>query len=215
MALPIFPSILGTMQALFHIGGPSAPALKNNAGAVQVRDSTDAAHADFEAKSLKAHGTNITTGVKLAAPGGMGASITLTLPSTVGSPGQNLQTDGAGGLGWGYSQPNADLTDTTNFTQASASPLAMFTPPANALLREVGVLVSSPAAGGSPTISIGTASQPALYAATSDIDLKAAGLYVIPVYADVGATPDPIIATIVANGQTFTGQIYAVFTNPV
>lgn len=215
MATPQFLSALaGTMRSLFQVGGPSGPALKNNAGVLDVRNAADSAWIDLEAKSIKVLGTNGVTGVKLASPGGLGASLTLTLPNSVGGAGQFLQTDGSGGLNWSSAQSNADLTDVTSITQATASPAAMFTPPANAVIREIWINVTIAAAGGSPTLSIGITGTPALYVATSDLDLKAANLYVIPVYVSAGASPAQIIATITPSAQTFSADIYVVYTNP-
>lgn len=207
-------AVLGTMRNLFQIGGPSGPALKNNAGVLDVRNAADSAWVDLEAKSIKVLGTNGVTGVKLASPSGLGASLTLTLPNSVGGAGQFLQGDGSGGLNWAAAQSNADLTDVTAITQASASPLAMFTPPANAIIREIWINVTVAAAGGSPTLSIGVTGTPALYVATGDLDLKSANLYVVPVFASVGASPAQLIATIVASAQTFSADIYVIYTNP-
>lgn len=215
MATPQFLAALaGTMRSLFQIGGPGGPALKNNAGVLDVRNAADSAWVDLEAKSIKVLGTNGVTGVKLASPSGLGASLTLTLPNTVGGAGQFIQSDGSGGLNWSSAQSNADLTDITSINQGTASPAAMFTPPANAVIREIVVNVTLAAAGGSPTLSIGVAGTPASYVATTDVDLKYADLYVIPVLASVGASPAQIIATIVPSAQTFSVDIYVVYTNP-
>lgn len=214
MANQFLAALAGTMKTLFQVGGPSGPAIKNNAGVLDIRNAADSAWADLEAKSIKVLGTNGVTGVKLASPSGLGASLTLTLPNSVGGAGQFLQTDGSGGLNWSSAQSNADLTDVTTVTQASTSPLAMFTPPANAIIREVWINVTVAAAGGSPTLSVGTSGNPALYVATGDNDLKSANLYVIPVFASVGALPAQLIATIVPSAQTFSADIYVIYTNP-
>lgn len=215
MAIPEFRALLaGTMRSIFQVGGPSGVSLKHNAGVLQVRNAADSAHADTTAKSLTVLATNASNGVNLTAPAGLGASVNLVLPNGVGVSGQFLKTDGSGGLSWAAAQSNADLTEVQAITQASASPVTMFTPPANAILREFWVNVTVAAGGGSPTLSVGVSGTPALYVATGDNDLKSANLYVIPVYASAGASPSPVIITIVVSGQTFSADIYAIYTNP-
>jgi hypothetical protein len=124
------------------------------------------------------------------------------------SSGAEFDLSGSGG-----GSANGELVQTEDFTQATASPLTIFTPPANAIIREVAVQVTTPAAGGSPTISIGVAGTVERDMAASESDLKTTAIYRVSPMTAVGASPAAIIATLVPSGQTFTGKVFVIYTN--
>ena len=198
--------LIGTMQDTFRIG-KTGPTLKNNSGTFQLRNTGDTAWADAHVKAIQVQGTNATHGVQLQAPAGMGASIIYVLPAADGSTNQVLQTDGSGNLSWGSAGGGA--SDHT-FEQAFSNSVdgGIFTPTANDRLRRILVFVSSPAAGGNPTLQIGTQADPDAYAGADDVDLKTAGTYEIVLDVDVGDPAAEVISTVSASGQSFSGQIY-------
>lgn len=166
--------------------------LKNNSGVAQVRNAGDTGWADIEVESVRIHSTNATFAAILEAPSGLAADQTYTLPLA----GTTIP-----------SSSGMHVSVITAFTQASSSPLALGTPPANATLNKVRVAVDTAAAGGSPTISIGITGTTARDMATTENNLKAVGQYVTEPFLALGGSPGAQIATIVASAQTFTGRI--------
>lgn len=94
----------------------------------------------------------------------------------------------------------------TSFSQTSGV-LGLLTPSPNAVITQVAVVVSSAASAGSPTISIGTESSAQRDMPTTYTDLKNLGTYIYEPFTACGSTPDPVIATITAAGQTFSGSV--------
>lgn len=211
----MFSKMFGTMAQWFHIGGPtSGVRLENSGQSLHVRNSADTAFRRVRQEMAEIAGSNSSGGVVLDAPAGMPGWVTFKLPAADGTAGQFIRTDGLGGLSFANAQSNADLTEVTAFTQASASPLTLFTPPAGAYIKDVIVRVSAAAAGGSPTLSVGISGTPAAYMDTIDNDLKSANEYSVPQWTAVGGSPAAIIATIVASAQTFSGEIAVVYGIP-
>lgn len=209
----IFSNLKGTMQTLFKIGGPSAPGVKNASGVLQTRDSADAAFADFAAKWFRVQGGNAANAVVLKA-GTLAGDVALTLPTSLPGSTSFLTLDSSGNMATTTTpNANADLVDVTAFTQASST-LTMFTPPANAIITKIVIEVTVAAAGGSPTITVGTSGTPAGYAAATDSDLKNANLYEIPVMVSAGGSPSAVQAVVTASAQTFSGNIYTYYSNP-
>lgn len=191
--MALWQNIAGVMQDLFGLGGPSGVKLKNASGTLLVRNAGDSGYA-----------ATIMSAIKLTS----GASNGYLAVSD--ADGDLVWTPPASFLGG----TNAELVQEEAFTQATSSPLTLFTPPANARLTQVGVSVTAAAAGGSPTISIGIAATPALYMATNENSLGAINEYIKDLWVDVGASPSAVIATIVPSAQTFTGRIWARYTLP-
>ncbi len=124
-----------------------------------------------------AAGTGSDRKLKLARPTtGMTADVTLTFPATVGSPGQVLSTDGTSGqLSWvatGGSTTQYVACDTTTLAAGSASPITMFSLPANAVVHKVQVILDTIFNGTNPTATVGTAGTPALFMGAQQNDLK-------------------------------------------
>ena len=176
-----------------------------------VRNGADSANASVQTAGVEISDPGSGNVVSLTAPT-LGGNVSLVLPDSDGSPGEFLQTNGTGTLSWASSSSNADITDSTAFDQTSGT-LAMFTPPANALIRRVTAVVDSAAGGGSPTLKIGVSGTLDKYMETGHNDLKNAGIYeTIPEIQETTALP--IIATVVASSQTFSGRLYVTYAVP-
>lgn len=126
--MALWQNIAGVMQDLFGLGGPSGVKLKNASGTLLVRNAGDSGYA-----------ATIMSAIKLTS----GASNGYLAVSD--ADGDLVWTPPASFLGG----TNAELVQEEAFTQATSSPLTLFTPPANARLTQVGVSVVNFAAGGS------------------------------------------------------------------
>jgi hypothetical protein len=51
--MDMFKKIKGTIESLFHIGGPSGSAIKNNSGVIEARNSADSAYAKLRALEIQ------------------------------------------------------------------------------------------------------------------------------------------------------------------
>lgn len=172
--------LVGTIFDYFRVGF-TGPRLKNSSGVLQIRDSGDTADANLKAALLQLSG---------------------------GSPGLNkvLVSDASGNGSWGtVASIGSERVNQEAFTQATTSPLAIFTPANGEVITKVVVEVTSAAAGGSPTIAIGITGTTGAYMATTDNNLKEVGVYEVqPLVSNAGVG---VIATIVPSSQTFTGTI--------
>lgn len=204
-------NLVRTMQTRFQIG---IVRLKDSSGVMQMRNAADSAYVALAALNVRVQGSNATNAVVLAAPAALGSDLTITLPPDVGASGYVLQTDGAGTTVWAAVTTNSDLVQVESFTEATSSPLTIFTPPANAILTDIVIDVSVAAGGGSPTVSVGVSGTVARDMATTENDLKTVGRYQANPDTAVGGSPAAVILTIVPSSQTFTGKVYVKYTNP-
>lgn len=212
MANQTLSRLVRTMASIFRIGNIQ---VKDSSGVVQFRNSGDTAFADTASNKVRVQGGNATNAVVLTAPNALGSSVTFTLPSAVGTTNQVLaDTGGDGTLGFINVSANANLLQQESFTEASSSPITIFTPPANARILRVVIDVGSAASAGSPTISVGTNSSPTAYMTTGENDLKVVGTYEVNEPYELGGSPDAVIATLVTDSQTFSGIIYIEYANP-
>lgn len=200
------PRLRGIVSNIFNIGGMSGIAIKNSSGVMNVRNGDDTGHADMSARHIRIHGNNTTHSVILQAPNGMAANVNYTLPATQGSTNEFLSTDGAGGLIWASPSDATTVTVWRNFSEATAT-VSIITPPANAILERTRIIVDVAAGSGGPSIIIGISTETNKYIALNEVNLRRAGQYIFDLGVDVGASPSPIIATISASGQSFSGRI--------
>lgn len=204
-------NLRGTMGNLLGVGGKAGVALKNSSGKLIIREGDDSANANIQVAAIEIEDAGTGDVITISAPTLTG-NVNLVLPADDGSPGQFLQTNGSGSTSWASSSSNADITDSTDFDQTGGT-LAMFTPPANALIRRVTAVVDSAAGGGSPTLKIGVTGTLDKYMETGHNDLKNTGIYETqPEIQETTALP--IIATIVASSQTFSGRLYVTYAVP-
>lgn len=205
-----FSNLVRTLASYFRIGDIR---IKDNGGVVETRDADDTAYADVGVKATRIHGTN-TDAVILTVPGSLAGNVTFVLPGADGATGQVLSTDGAGTLSFTDVDANANKVESQAFTEASSSPVTVFTPSANAVLMTVVIDVTAAAAGGAPTVTLGTATDPDAYMTVSESDLTEAGLYVKTLRVTLGASPDAVILTITPSAQTFSGDVYISYATP-
>lgn len=212
MANEVLSRLTRTMQGFFRIGDIR---IKDDSGVVQMRNAGDTAFVDAAVQKIRIQDGNAVNAVVLTSPGGLGAGVTFTLPGNTGSSGQFLRTDGTGVLSWADAQSNASIVEIESFTEATSSPLTIIaSPPANSTLVGVRLEVTSAAAGGSPTIEIGTSGDTDAYMTATENDILEPCLYMVHPMEELGTTPDPIIATITPDGQTFSGEVYLIYSTP-
>jgi hypothetical protein len=184
--MAIFMDLKGTSQQSFQIQKGGAR-LKNVSGVIQARNAADLAFADMYGAILKAASDSIQINADAAGAGadwrydiarpaaGMTANLTVTLPPTVGTVGQVLQTDGAGNTSWVTpAAPTGTMkVNSTTLAFGDASPKALFTLPALAAVDEVKVIIDTPFTG-TPSLQVGIAGTTNKYMDTADVDLTSA-----------------------------------------
>jgi len=210
----LFADLLGTTLGYFRIG-KTGPRLKDNSGALEVRNTGDTADVAVTADTFKASGnTGLTinsdsTGsgadwkINVARPStGMTADWTLTLPTSAGSPNQVLKTDGSGNTSWIDSASGAtDVSDTTTISFGDTSPVTLFTLPANAIILSCNVIVDT-AFDGTASVSIGVAGDTAKYMGSGDNSLQEIAIWQTNPGIPADASPESLIATYSAGGAT-------------
>lgn len=205
--------LIGTALNNFRIGLTGVN-LKNSSGALHVRNAGDTEHAAAQAASigLKYPGeANILT----LQPGDMSGNITFTLPVAVGGAGDVLTDDGTGVLSFAPATAGGMIIKKVAFNQATSSPLSIMTPTANATISKIVVDVESAAGAGTPTIAVGISGTTGKYMSTAQNNLNEQLTYETNPSFEEDGTPDPIIATIVPDGQTFSGFVYVYSGTPV
>lgn len=205
--------IIGTSLRL----GINGLILKSTGGKIRARNAADNADVPLVGSVIAASGDDIELNEDATDIGadrkytirrpaaGMAGALTLVLPPDAGTNEYVLSTDGAGNLYWASSAAasNLEATDTTTIAFGSASPVAMFTLPANAVTAKLQVIIDT-AFDGAPSLSVGITGTTSKYLASTSVDLTmAAGTIfeVSPGAAAVGTTED-LIATYAAGGAT-------------
>jgi len=215
-----FDDLLGTLRNAFQLG-LGGPKLKNNAGTVEARNAADSAYAALAASLFKTYGNDFELNAGAAGAGddwkftlrrpstGQTHDLIVVFPSGDPAPGQALTVTSLVGdvvtLQWTTVAAGTDkvVVDTTSLAFGTASPLALFTLPANAVVREVKVIIDT-AFNGTPSLSVGIAGTASKYLGSTQVDLTAAAgtvFTVDPGLAAVGAT-EALIATYAAGGAT-------------
>jgi type IV secretory pathway VirJ component len=172
--------LIGTLRDYFRIG-KAGPRLKNNAGVLEVRNSGDSADANAKVAAIVISGGTPTAGKVLTA------------------------VDVNGNTQWSSPSSVASRVQRETFTQATASPLTIYTPQNGEIIEKVVIEITTAAAGGSPTLAVGRSGQTAEYMATSENNVNEVGVYeVTPMISNAG---NAVILTIVVSGQTFVGSV--------
>lgn len=191
--------------------------LKNTTGNLAVRNAGDTSDAELTASRLNASGDEIVINSDAVASGndwkltlrraltGMAANLLFIWPSSYGSPGQVLSTDGSGTLSFTSVGGSTDklAADTTTLAFNSAATVTAFTLPANAIVYEVDVIIDA-SFNGTPSMSVGISGSTSKYLGANQVDLAdAAGNKWIATAnnAPVGTTEN-IIITYSAGGAT-------------
>jgi hypothetical protein len=230
------------MAQILDLKGTSLPSiqiekagvrLKNNAGDLQVKNSADSAFTKVTALSLEATsdiglvinsdaaGSGADFKITLARPStGQTADYTLTLPTSAGSPSQVLTTDGSGVTSWttvSGGTSNGVLIDTTSLAFNSASSVSMFTLPANAVVHKVEVIIDTPWATGTATMTVGVSGTTSKYAGSNLIDLYGAAkdIYVsTPGEAASGSAESLIITYAASTSTAGAARVLVYYSNP-
>jgi hypothetical protein len=210
----LFADLIGTTLSYFRIG-KTGPRLKDNSGALEVRNSGDTADVAVTADQFKASsdtGLVINSDateagadwkLNIARPAtGMTADWTLTLPTSGGSPNQVLKTDGSGNTSWIDTASGAtDITDTTTIAFGASSPVTMFTLPANAVILNVNCIVDT-VFDGTATVTVGITGDTAKYMGAGDNSLQELAVWQTNPGLLPDGSPEALIATYSAGGAT-------------
>ncbi len=209
-------TVLGKLQ--LGIGGPF---VKGNAGVVEARNAADNAYASLRAALVATYGDDFELNAGAAGSGadwkmsirrpstGMTHALIFVYPSGDPAPGQALTVASLVGdvvtLQYTTIAAGTDkmVVDTTSLAFGTASPVAMFTKPANAVVALQQVVIDTPF-DGTPSLSIGITGTTSKYMASTHVDLTAAAGTVFEVNpglpAEVGT--EALIATYSAGGAT-------------
>lgn len=207
--------LIATSSSFLKIGlGSTALRLKNNSGALVLRNNGDTADADLTVNKMSISGDVAEWNSDAAGSGadwkytiqrpssGMTAAVTLTLPVDDGTPGQILSTDGSGVLSWVSAGSTASSLklDTTSLAFGSTSPVAMFSTGAADIIEYIDVFVDT-AFNGTPSMSVGISGTTSKYMPATAVDLTTAGQYRYhPAVAAAGA--EALIITYSAGGAS-------------
>jgi hypothetical protein len=228
------------MAQIIDLKGTSQPSLqiekagvklKNSTGDLQVRNSADSAFTKVTALSLEttadagivinsdAASSGSDWKITLARPAsGQTADYTLTLPTSAGSPSQVLTTNGSGVTSWttiAGGTTNGQLVDTTSLAFNSASSVAMFTLPANAIVSRVEVVIDTPWSTGTATMTVGISGTTSKYAGSNLIDLygTAKDIYVSTPGEQASGSPESLIITYAASTSSAGAARVLVYYN--
>ena len=218
MAAGSWQDLFGTMLSYFKIGGTSGVRLKNSSGNLLVRNTGDTGDAEVTTSKIHVSGDVVEINSDAAASGadwtmtlerpttGMTAATRFILPTTPGSVGQVLQTDGntPTQMSWVSAASTAACTtrDTTPLVFGSSSPVTMFTLPANAVIEKVTVIVDTAFNGTAPTMTVGISGTTSKYVGATDVDLKTAGQYIVHNSSIANGSTEALIITYSADSSS-------------
>ena len=170
-----FDRLDGTTAAKFKLAAATSTGvvIKDNSGELDVRNAGDSTFANIGVAQVKLEGATYIT--SLAPSGSQSASYTITLPTSAGSAGQVLQTDGTGVTSWANTVSGAtDITISTPLTFGSSASVSIGTLPANAVILSVMMIVDTAFTGGTATASVGLTANNSKYMGTGDMNLGVA-----------------------------------------
>ena len=223
----LFKDLKGTTENIFRI---SANAWKGITGGIAARNSADSADVKVQASQFEATGnTGLILNSDAAGSGadwsitlnrpatGMTAAYTLTLPVDDGSPSQVLQTDGSGVLSWvsaGGSTADKMSVDTTSIAFGTASPITLFTTPANAIVHRVQVIIDT-TFNGTPTLTVGVSGTTSKYMTSGQNVLTGTAKDIYESNPGETASSETLIATYAAGGASAgAGRILVYYSVP-
>jgi hypothetical protein len=188
--MSVWTKIIGTQTGRFVLG-LTGVSIKNNAGALDVKNTADSAYASVKAQDITIFNNTAGFGNQIRTQATQAANFVYDLPLNDGSPSQVLSTDGSGLLTWVTAASTAALwaVDTTSVAFGSGATVTMFTLPANAVIDRVSVIVDT-AFDGTPTLSVGVnGGSASKYVGSGDNALTVADRYDVPnQQAAVGGT---------------------------
>lgn len=213
--MSIWSDLLGTTKTYFKIG-LAGVRLKNSTGNLIVRNTGDSADAEITTSKINVSGELLDINSDAAGSGadwkytlqrpaaGMTAAVTLTLPPDDGSSGQVLTTDGSGVMTWSTtgSSASSEKIDSTSFTFASATPVAMFTTGASDVIDHIDVIIDTTFNDTAETISIGISGNVSKYMATTESNLNDTAQTVFTAHPGLGAQGAEALIITLAGGAT-------------
>ena len=218
--MPKISDLIGTVFSKFQIG-IGGPHVKNSLGTLEARNAADNAYAAVAALLFKTYGNDFELNSGAAGAGadwkytlrrpstGMTHDLTVIFPATDPAVGQALTVASFAAnvitLQWTTVAGGTDklVCDTTSLAFGTASPVAMFSLPANAIVCSVQIIIDTPFNSG-PSLAIGIAGNTAKYVPATQVDLSApAGTTfdISPGLASVGAI-ESLIATYAPGGAS-------------
>lgn len=228
-----FLDLLGTVFSKFQIG-IGGPNLKNNSGTLEIRNTADTAYAMVAALLFKTYGNDFELNSGAAGAGadwkfilrrpstGMTHDITVVFPATDPAVNQALTVASFAAnvitLQWTTVAAGTDKSvyDTTALAFGTASPVSLFSLPANAVYLSSKIIIDTPF-NGTPSLSIGISGNTAKYLAATQVDLTAAAGTVFDITPGLAASAsiEALIATYAAGGATAgAGRILVAYVIP-
>lgn len=221
-----------TSNTTFQIG-ILGPQIKNNAGNLELTNAAGSADVSLTALKLNLSGTSGQIVLNSAATesgsswkttlqnavSGQTADLILSLPPTAGTSGQVLQTDGSGNTSWVSVSSGAaydtNVIHTVNYSDTS--PYAYLTLPANAIIKEISVMVDTAFNGTGPSLSVGVSGTPSKFMVAGASDLTTAGQYSTTAVQEVATsgTSQAIILTFNAGVGATAGVARVMMTYTV
>lgn len=215
----------GTSSSKLQLNAAAAGVvLKNVSGNLEARNAADSADATITGSEFLASGnlgllinsdatsSGADWSLGIARPAsGMTGAWTLTLPTSGGTVGQVLSTDGAGTTSWIDAASGAtDTTIQTDLNFGDGSTVASFTLPIGGIILSVDLVVDT-SFDGTPSVSIGIAADHSLFLGSGDANLSiAAGWNTQPNIPGAGSA-EPVIIYYSAGGAT-VGSARALIT---
>lgn len=216
--------LLGTVNSYLRIGG-AGPRLVASGANLVVKNSAGTANAEVTADKVNVSGTDIvlnsdadgTTDFSLTLAQNEVAteSLRVVFPPGKGTDGQVLAQKASTGSGvvefeWvsSASTESCIKADKTSLAYNSSSPVTAFTLPANAVINEVKVVVSTAfdGSGPSPSVTLGVSGNTAKYLAASESLLGETGTYVVNPNLAANGSAENLILTFVAGGSATAGD---------
>lgn len=215
-----FQDLLGTVFSKFQLG-LGGPNVKGSSGAIEARNAGDTAYTQMRMLLAAITGDDIVLNEQASASGsswkytlrrpstGMTHDLTVVMPSADPAPGQALTVATFAAnvvtLQWTTIAAGTDkvVVDTTTLAFGDSSPKALFTLPANAVVRDVQVVVDT-AFNGTPQLSVGVSGTTSKYLGNAQVDLAASAGTSFTVHPNLpanGAT-EALIATYAAGSAT-------------
>lgn len=183
-------NLWGTTKSIFRLG-KGGPQIKANAGAIEIRNTTDADYATLRALLVEVFGDDIELNAGAAGAGddwrltlsraatGQTEHLQVVWPGPSPATGQTLGVAsiaaGVITLEWVNAASGNDkaVVDNTNLAFGDSGPVSLFSLPANGVITDIEVIVDEPW-DGTPSASIGVTGSASKFMASSEIDLTSA-----------------------------------------
>ena len=215
--MSVWTKIIGTQTGRFVLG-LTGVSIKNNSGALDVKNNADSAYASVKAQDVTIFNNTAGFGNQIRTQATQAADYVYDLPLDDGSPNQVLSTDGAGLLSWISAATTAELwhVDTTSVAFGSAATITMFTLPVNSVVDRVSVIVDT-AFDGTPTLSVGVnGGSASKYVGSGDNKMTVADRYDVPnQQAAVGGTEALEIYYVAGGASVGAGRVLITYATPV